>query len=445
MRLEFAATNPQLMECLTSWLREVPPSDIVTSPLLDTITNALGSEASFDAAVDCLCAIFKETTDVDENMTNIQTLYPRVISLRPKIAAAAESEDLDTYKGITRLFSEAGEAWVVLIARHPVQFRDLVECILECALRDKDRDAISLTFNFWFEIRSYLTLERYIEARAAYADLFSKLVDIMVKHMEYPVPEDGNEADLFDGDREMEEKFRGFRHSMGDVLKDCCEVIGVTECLGKVTSLITQWVTTYGPQASDGKVPHWQELEAPLFSMRAMGRMVDKDENIVLPQVIPLIVQLPEHDKIRFATILVLGRYTEWTSEHPLFLQPQLNYIISAFEHGNPEVIRAAAMSLQFFCLDCKELLVDNLPQLQGFYENISARLPVASLEEVTKGVAAVVSVQPKDKIYEALKGCCTPILQRLMAKANAAKDEPSKLALAGKTLFKIYHVAQSF
>ena len=173
---------------------------------------------------------------------------------------------------------------------------------------------------------------------------------------------------------------------MGDVLKDCCEVIGVTECLGKSFELIQRWVKTYAPQASDNEVPHWQELEAPLFSMRAMGRMVDKEENIILPQLMPLIVLIPDHEKVRFAAIMVLGRYTEWTSEHPDFLEPQLNYIIAAFDNKSKDVVRAAAMALKFFCVDCKTLLVGHAAQLETFYESILDKLPPASQEEASVG-----------------------------------------------------------
>ena len=121
------------MDCITSWIREVPLNDIINSPLMDVVMNALQSDQSFDASVETLCAIFKETRDVDECLNTIQALYPRILAVRPKIAEAAESEDTDAFKGLTRIFAEAGEAWVVLIARMPEQFRGLVEAVLECA------------------------------------------------------------------------------------------------------------------------------------------------------------------------------------------------------------------------------------------------------------------------------------------------------------------------
>ena len=394
-------------------------------------------DSSFEAAIDCMCTILRDTREVDESIEIIQLIYPRLVSLRPKIAGAAGSGDQDTYKGYTRLFAEAGEHWVVMIARLPDDFRDLVEIILECCARDSDREAISLTFLFWYEFKQMITLEKYAAARDKFANIFAKLVDVMIKHLQFPIPEGTDESDLFDGDREQEEKFREFRHQMGDVLKDCCEVISVTECLGKAFVLIKQWVSNYGAQATSSSVPHWQELEAPLFAMRAMGRMVSPEEDDVLHQVIPLMVQIPDHEKLRFQAIMALARYTEWTSQHPEFLQAQLNFVMAGFKHQSKEVIKAAALAFRFFGTDCRKLLASHVLQLHDFYESVLDDLPTMSREEITEGVACVVSAQPIDKIYPTFKLYCDPIIERMMTRANTAKsaedDEPARLAVAGK------------
>ncbi|KAH8423731.1 nuclear import receptor MTR10 [Aspergillus melleus] len=425
-----ASTNPRLLDCITSWMREIPAAKIVESPLLDIVLKGLDNDVSFESAVDSMCTLYRDTREVDESLPIIQALYPRLMTLRPKIAEFAETEDTDAFRGITRLFAEAGEAWVVLAARLPTEFRGLVEAVLECCARDWDRDAVSLTFVFWYELKQYVTLERYTDARVCFSDVFSQLVDIMVKHLEYPRPDDG-EVDLFGGDREQEEKFRHFRHSMGDVLKDCCAVIGVSECLTKAYQLIQQWVSKYASQASDDHVPNWQELEAPLFSLRAMGRMVDPEENTVLTQVIPLIVQIPNQEKVRFQAIMALARYTEWTAQHPETLEAQLNYVISGFQHSSSEVVQASALAFKFLGTDCQKLLGGHIAQLHSFYESVLDKLKPASQEEVTEGVAAVVAVQPIDKIYETMKLFCDPIMNRIMALANNAKDEQGQRAVA--------------
>ena len=435
--LDRAASNPHLLECVSSWLREITAADIVKSPIFDTVINALSIHVSFEAAVDCMCTIFRDTREVDEYFEVIQMIYPRLLSLRPKLAEAAESDDLDTFKGLTRMFAEAAEAWTVMIARLPMEFRGLVESILECCARDRDREAISLTFLFWYELKQMIVLEKYKDALNVYSDVFAKLVDIMIKHLEYPTPEGPDENDLFDGDREQEERFREFRHQMGDVLKDCCDVITVKECLDKAFDLIRQWIAQWGPQASSSQVPHWQELEAPLFSMRAMGSRVSPEENLVLKQVIPLIVQIPDHEKLRFQAIMALGRYTDWTAQHPEFLEPQLNFVMTGFSHSSTEVVRAAALAFQFFGRDCKKLLQDHVIQLHGFYESVFDKLPSGSREEITEGVACVISAQQLDNIYPMFKLYCDPVMKKMMSHANGAKNgqnDSDSLAVAGKT-----------
>jgi transportin-3 len=430
-----AAQNPQLLHCITSWMRELPLDSILNSPLLKVIIDALSlSDEPFEAGVECLSALIAETKDVDEAMANILVLYPHVIALRSKLTQAAQEEDSETFKGIARVFAEAGESWVLLIARLPSEFRTLVEVILETAALDTERDAISHTFKFWYDLKQYLTIEKYLQARNQCLDIYSRLVDIMVSHLEYPKPESGDEKDLFEGDRDQEEKFREFRHQMGDVLKDCCEVMGVTACLKKPYDLIQAWVQAYGSQAAANHVPEWQKLEAPLFAVRAMGRMVPPDENVMLPQLIPLIVSIPDHHKVRFQAVMALGRYTEWTAQHEDTLQPQLNYIMACFEHSTKDVIRAAALSFKFFCNDCAALLSSYAIPIQQFYAKHLDTLPVSSQEEITEGVASVVAKVPSDQIYPMLKLYCDPIMQNLMQIAAQVHTEQEQKVLAGKS-----------
>lgn len=426
------------MECITSWLREVPIAAIVNSALLNIVIHALAHDDSLEAAADCLGAICRETRDVDDNLETITVLLPRIVDLRPRMQKAADDEDTEAFKAMTRLFAEAGESWAVIIAREPIHFRPLVDIILECCARDKERDVIEHTFNFWYELKQYVVLEKYVEARMQLYDVYANLVEVLLKHLQYPESESGNELDLFDGDREQEEKFREFRHQMGDTLKDSCEVLGVADCLTKMLQAIKVWMQKYASQVTATSVPHWQELEAPVFGIRALGRMVNKEESTVLPQLMPLLVQMPNHEKLRFATIMVFGRYTGWTAEHPEFLQPQFNYIVTSFQTDSKEIVRAAAVAIKFFCTECKDLLSDQVVQLQSFYDQILDKLPEASQEEITEGVASVVGVQKPEEIYKLLKMYCDPLVNRLMLKANAAStddkgNEKGKLAIAGK------------
>lgn len=430
-----AAKNPLLLDAISSWLKEIPIKDIADSPLLDVVIGGLADEDSFDASVECLCSMFRETREVDENAESIEKIHPRIMDARWMIEVAANADDEgESLKGMARLYSEAGEAWAVLIARMPARFGQLVATIVEVCKRDKNKEAIRATFWFWYALRELLTLDRYIEARDQYKPLWSELLDVMIKHLEFPKPESGSEADLFDGDRELEESFRALRHSIGEVLKDCCEVLGVVDCLQKPYQLIQQWIQANGHRLQPGFVPEWQSLEAPLFSMRTMGRMVPPDENFMLPNLIPLIVQMPDHPKLRFQAVMVLGRYTAWTALHTETLESQRKFIMDAFQHPSKDVAEAAALSFQYFCLDCAKHLQPNVADFKKLYHEQIPRLRHHSREEITVGVAKIINIQPLDQVYHWFKEYCDPLLkmiEELAQKALATGDEESQNDLA--------------
>jgi transportin-3 len=395
--------SPLLLACLRTWLREIPVTDLIRSPLVELAFSALDEESLFDEAVDFLCAVFAETSEVNDPtmVQSIQQLFPSLLALRPRLAGS--KDDPDAFRGYARLFSEAGEAWVILCAREPQQFLPLVEAIAEAAAVDEDLEIVKFTFIFWYNLKQALLSERYAQAKATYAPIYAGLVDILISHLHYP---SGDDADLFSGDKEAEETFRSFRHEMGDVLKDCCNVVGGSICLGKAFSKVKQLLATSSAQ--------WQQVEAPLFSMRAMAREISTDEEEVLPQIMETLLSLPEHPKIRYAATLVLGRYTEWTARHPDVLLPQLNYITAGFKRADHDVTSAAALALKHFCADCGTLLVPHIAQLHGFYEQVLPELDFDSKIETTEGLAHVISAQPREALQQSLQPFLLPFRERL-------------------------------
>jgi len=388
-----------VFECCTSWLREWNLTEVLASPLTNFTFAALTDEAMFDAATELLCSMFNETRDVDECITSIETLYPYVAGLRPEIKKSVDNED--RFQGLTRIFCEAGEAWHVLMARMPTSMLTLVEAIADCCALDKDREVVKYSFQFWYLLKQMVTLEKFQDAKHSFQDVYTRLADTMIDLLQYPAGED----DLFDGDRESEEKFRSFRHEMGDVMKDCCAVIGSSKCLSMAFDRLHN-------RMAKGT---WQEVEAPLFAMRAMAREVNMDEGNVLAAIMNFLVQLPEHPKVRYAATLVLGRYTEWTAQHPEYLEFQLNYITHGFESNDIELASAAAQALKHFCQDCASLLEGHLSQLHPFYTRVGQQLDLESWYEVTDGIAHVIAKQPLNQVAEYLRLFCQPIIERLL------------------------------
>lgn len=394
----YGTRHAVIFECLNSWLSEVNIMSILQSPLLDMTFEALNSEELFPASSELIASLIAETRDVDTDMRAIEILYPRVLMLESALEKSIE--DSERFMGYARIIAEAAESWVVLAARIPEQFLQLVKLVMKLCKLDDTLDVIQYTFEFWLDLRRFLTLPAHSAAREKYASCFLELAQVIIDHLRYPKRDENGNDDVFEGDRELEDKFRSFRHEMGDVLKDCCVVVGYSRCLSLAFGLIKSCLER---KANGIPVP-WQDIEAPLFSLRAMAREIPTDETNILPELINIILKLDDHDKIRYSAMLVVGRYTEWTARHPEFMTVQLNYMIAGLSCSNPSIRVAAAQSFKHLCQDCNSLLSSQIDTILDFYRQIFVHLDPESVWQVTEGVCAVIESQPRDKLAPTLK-----------------------------------------
>lgn len=422
--------NSLILDCLNSWIKECPIESILhINSLTNLIFQSLTDDQTFDQSIECLCTIMRETRDI-ENHELIDALYQQLIQLNSYMASNKEKlEDPETFSGLTRLYVEASESWHVLIAKNPKHFKPLVEILLECCKYDEDLDVVKYTFYFWHLLKQLITLPKFQDSRLEFRDTYSQLISIIIKHLTYPIAADDN--NLFDNDKELEDKFKEFRYEMGDVLKDCCAVVGPTIALNLPFQQIQSILNA---NLNDTR---WQYLEAPLFSMRAMAKEVPLKEKTILPTIMTFLVQLPEHPKIRYAATLVLGRYTEWTSKNSEFLEPQLNYIIKGFEvannTNNKDIIIAASHALMYFCQDCSSLLVNYLEQLYMLYGQIKDQLDIESTYELVDGLAHVIKQIPLENSYQTCEMFWKPTLSVLSTFQNNsnAGDENMNVLIA--------------
>lgn len=270
-------------------------------------------------------------------MQVIELIVPQVIALRPKLAE--NKDDPDKVRGFARVFTEAGETYRSLLLHHTETFFPIVEAIGECSAYH-DLDIVPITFHFWMRLAQNIGKKPSVSP--LFLDAYKALMGVMIRHLHFPAEMtvlSGQEADTF----------RQFRHVMGDTLKDCCYVLGADVCLMAAYDMITVAL-------SQGTNISWQEIEAPLFSMRSMGAEVDPNENKAVGKILDLIPTLPPHPKIRYAALLIISRYTEWLSKHPDYIPSQLQYISSGFEDAEPEVNAAAGQALRYLCQDCRQV-----------------------------------------------------------------------------------------
>ncbi|CAN3375663.1 mRNA transport regulator Mtr10p [Diutina rugosa] len=438
-----------VLDALNSWIKECPIESIVTvTPLTNLVYQSLLNEATFDKAVDCLITILRETRDITNDQL-INSLFESLLQIRDFFFKAHKDrlEDPETVEQLTRLYVEAGESWHVLIAKNPEHFMPLVQILAELTKFDEDLDVVKYTFPFWFELKQLITLPKFEQSKMLFSNVYAELIETLIKHLTYPLGD--NDNDLFDGDKESEDKFKEFRYDMGDVLKDCCAVVGATRALSIPYDKLQALLSNKNPSTA-----RWQYLESPLFSLRTMAKEVPLTEKSVLPNIMSLLVQLPEHPKLRYAATLVLGRYTEWTSRNSQYLEPQLNYIIMGFQvasgtslnaSGYSDIVVAASRALMFFCLDCSNLLVNYIEQLYHVYDQIKDHVDKESHYELAQGLACVMTQVPQEAQYNTAEKFIGPTLTKLAALQAPQDHEVASVQLEVLNSFVMKLAAKSF
>ncbi|TYJ52165.1 hypothetical protein B9479_007237 [Cryptococcus floricola] len=410
-----------VFEALGSWLQagEVTAGQVASTSLFSAAFKSLASDQLFDPAVDLICDFIHETQEVQENMAEVYQVLPRVIALRPEIEKY--KEDPDRVRGYCRILCEAGECYTNLIVQHPADLLPLVQGIAECAAYP-DLEIVPITFFFWYSLAEALERQgrefRQNPALAPILDIFASLQTIIIGHLHFPADDEEQTA-------QEKDEFRTFRHRMGDTLKDCCSVLGAPTCLKKSYDLIVS--------AMSQPSPSWQEIEAPLFSMRSMGASVDPNDDEVLPHIMALLPKLPEHPKIRYAAILVISRYSQWLNRHPDNLAFQLGYVSAGFELADEQVSAAAAHAMKFICQDCTGHLVPFLGQLHGFVVGVGDRLDQGDMLDVCEAIGYVIEGMPADGGAQALQQFCEPLIQFIQPFASsdtpASEQELEKVA----------------
>ncbi|CUA72435.1 Transportin-3 [Mus musculus] [Rhizoctonia solani] len=395
----------QVFRCVKSWLRtgELSPTELAQSPLFGFSFDALETEQLFDSAVDVICDIIHETQEVDDFLPIIEQITARLITIKPKLAEVGD--DSDKMRGYTRIFAEAGETYRTLIVNHIETFQPIVEAILECASYP-DLDVVPITFQFWYHL-AMTTRNRRDSVSPVIVDVYQRLTGVMIDHLRFP-------ADFDELPAQERDEFRDFRHIMGDTLKDCCYVLGSSLCLSRTYEMVMKIL---GAPASNQA---WQDIEAPLFAMRSMGAEIPPTDEEVVPRIMDLVVRLPAHPKVRYAATLVVSRYTEWVALHPSYIPGLLEYISTAFDDSDKEVVAAGGQALRFLCKDCNGHLTSYFAQLHSFVQTISPKISQSDRVEIYEGIAHVISAMSLQDAGTALKQMSLELLQKIHEAASA-------------------------
>lgn len=403
------AIQTSVFACLASWLKsgEIDIPTLMQTPLFAMSFDGLMNEQLFDGAVDVVCDIINETQEVQDNQEAIQRIVSRLLPLRSELQQAINDGDDDKVRGLCRVFVQAGETYHSLMIPHKDAFFPIAEAIFACA-GYTDLDIVQITFRFWYFLTGDLRRHGSEENAYAFALIYQQLLEAIIKHLRFP-------DDMEQWSGQERDDFKSFRHYMGDTLKDCCQVLGSQTCLARSLGMIQEVLTN-----SQGGNAKWQDVEAPLFSMRAMGAEADPRDDEILPQIMTIIPDLPTHPRLTYAALLVISRYTEWVKYHPDRIPMILSYISAGFQTNDLEVTAAAAQAFKYLGEDCDVELAPFLPQLFDFYQAIVERVDPQDGCSIAEAIGYVIAALPVEQATEPLMQFTQPLLQSLSAVANA-------------------------
>lgn len=382
------------------------------TPFVDQAIQALTQKNMdlFDEAIEFFVALVHETQELEENREVVGMIIPQLVHLRqPAWSLIAETEDDDVMRAYCRLYVEAGEVYHECAIRSPELFLPILEAILACTQFD-DLAIVKLTFPFWQMLTATIqTSSSSQQLKVLYSPVYSRLLDTMISHLRYP----GDDEPLVG---EELYKFRDFRHVMGRILKNCCTILGSSLCLERSFEKIQQVM------AAQASGQAWQPVEAALFAMRSMGAEVDATcDNTVIPQVFALIPTLPQHQHVQYASLLFIGRYTEWIAQHTQYIPFVLERVSKAFASGeSSEVYSAASQALRYLCKDSPSELAAFLPSLNDLIASMRLRADRNDILQLTEAVAHVIGALPASQYAEEANKIVGPLLEQLQASGNS-------------------------
>jgi transportin-3 len=321
---------------------------VQSSPIVDLCFSSLSDPELFDICVDIICEVILKSSTEPKDQKVIQTIFPKLVPLGEFLQQ--NMDDPDIVRGVCRILVEAGEGYMDMLISHSMYFQSIISSIIACAAYD-DLEVAKITFNVWYLLADQISANADPNFRTHFVPIYQQLITVIIKHLEYP-------ADLTAWKSQERDEFKEFRYIMGDVLKDCVRVLG-QDSLNTPYSLLRQ----YFAQVANGSSvlntsATWQQIEAPLFSLRAMCREVSLQENKYLPEIMEMLPLLPPHPKIKYAAILVIGRYAEWTNVHPEMLSYQLDFVSNGFE--TVENQNASSSTFRDLCKYCPSVsLID--------------------------------------------------------------------------------------
>ncbi|KAL2608832.1 hypothetical protein R1flu_027405 [Riccia fluitans] len=474
----------QVLRAFAAWMRlsyGISAATLATHPLVAASLAGLDSEETFDAAVDACCELIRYTVsgnpvDLAAHMSLVQVIVPKIMALKVRFAVAVKTavaekqaqqvigeangydgeEDEETVKGMAYLFAEMGESYVELISTGTNEALMIVEAIAEVTSHPDDNIS-AITFTFWHRLSQTLTSrdeeEHTGEEEAAMAALrekritifgptFELLVSLVSFRVKYPKGfEAWRKDELVD--------FKETRYAVADMLLDAANVLG-----GETTlRLLSQPLLQMTASLSSGGTWEWEAVEASLYCIRVIAKTVPLSENVILPQIMTLLPQLPPHPQLLYTSSLTIAALADWLGAAPCSqtLLPTLLGLLTSALAVPEDPCAAAALAVKHVCDACSKDLGQSVDALLELYRQVMSgqgnfHLAPEDELQLVEGLSIVVSSLPADKLPQAVEALCIPVLAPLETLVAAAQQGgPAQTFTANQYILHIDRIGHIF
>lgn len=324
---------------MSKWLyfnrRKEPCTDI---PIVEVAFSALNDDRLFDAAADLVCEIISWSCTAGRTFL-ISTVCHRLLGLTLFIEKCVQAEDYEKMMRLSVIFVEAIEGYFNFITDDLTCMESFLRILLIFTRLD-DLSIVSQTIPGWLSAMTDLP-EKYWHS-ACITEIIGNLISFIVKHLAFPSNELIETA-------VKKDEFRDFRHDIGEVLKNCCAIIGSSKALSVPLHMLMDTIQ---------KGSKWQEIEAAIFAFRTMAAEIDCKEEAVMGKIVQLLLSLPENifqiSRVRYSSVLALGAFCEWLKLHPVFIAPSVQVIFKSMAF--PDTLAASILALKHISQTCSKV-----------------------------------------------------------------------------------------
>lgn len=364
-RLEDGSLRRSILSALHSWVKyssgDLSPS--LGTSLLETGWKFihLGLQSSemdvLEEACELVCELFyrQHQSEQPESEGWLKCLFEGLLSVYNSVIGSNDEDTEEIMRKVSLVFAEAGQAFTRHLMDNPQVMQLIITILLQLIEQSHDSNTVQGTFGFW-EILSERISDESEATQESYSPVFGRLLQSCIqRHLVYP---NNLTAEAMD-------KFRDFRHVVGDCLKDCVRAMGSSAALTIIKEELGSSMSRSG----------WEPAEAALFALRTVASAIDRRESEVLPILIPGLLGIRQPGKLVYAVNLNIGCYSDWMRYHPEVLPPVLDFISFSLQQQQQQLSNdmdsckiSAIYALKYLSESCGRLLVRYLPQLESLY-----------------------------------------------------------------------------